>query len=111
MSLARGCSDVARHWRVGAVTWDISSYRAGAQPKPMGYFPTASFLLGCICHISKPRRLLVLPLCICNLTTTRATCAFPFSLTHPRIPTVWSSKGLAKLKFGLHNVHHSHSQM
>src|SRR6266481_727743 len=70
----------------------------------MDYFPAASFLFGCICHISKPHRLLVLPLCVCNLTTTCATCAFPYSLTHPQIPTVQSSKGLAKLKFGLHNV-------
>src|SRR6266481_1476080 len=104
MSLACGCSDVACHWHVGAVTWDIGSYRAGAQPKSKGYFPAASFLLGRICHISKLRRLLVLPLCVCNLTTTLATCAFPFGPTRPRIPTVRSSKGLAKLKFGLHNV-------
>src|SRR6266481_10215110 len=106
MSMVCGCSDITHHWHVGAVMWDIGSYWAGAQPKSMDYFPAASFLFGHIQHISKPRRLLVLPLCVCNLTTTRATCAFPFSLTRARIPTLWSSKGLAKLKFGLHNVHY-----
>src|SRR6266481_3964688 len=35
----------------------------------------------------KPHRLHVIPPCICNSTTTLATCAFRLGPSHPRIPT------------------------
>src|SRR6266481_7582150 len=35
----------------------------------------------------KPHRLHVIPPCVCNSTTTLATCTFPLGLSCPRIPT------------------------